>query len=96
MDNFEVNGDYVVCSLYDEQNTVERKKDLLFYNKIEEGFQKINKFKIEKLNFKNNLDFPFFINDIVIVCSSGTIVNWKDEKRWLFHPEHILARVDSI
>ena len=98
MDNnaFEVNGDYVVCSLFEEQDSATNAGGVLLYNKIEEGFQKINKFKIERIVKKNLTDFPFVAGDIVIVCSSGTIVNWKKgQKRWLFQPEHVLARIDK-
>ena len=97
MDNnaFEVNGDYVVCSMFEEQDSATNARGVLLYNKIEEGFQKINKFKIEHIVKKNLTDFPFVIGDIVIVCSSGTIVNWRGQKRWLFQPEHVLARIDK-
>ena len=92
--DFIVNGDYIVCSKYEEQVSITEQDGILLYNKIEEGFQKINKFKIESIVKKNLTDFPFNVGDIVIVCSSGTIVNWKDKKRWLFQPEHVLAKID--
>lgn len=95
MDNgaIEINGDYIVCSLFEEQASITKHDGILLYNKIEEGFQKINHFKIEQIVLKNLTDFPFVVGDIVIVCSTGTIVNWKGIKRWLFQPEHILAKV---
>lgn len=95
MDNgaIEINGDYIVCSLFEEQASITKHDGILLYNKIEEGFQKINHFKIEQIVLKNLTDFPFVVGDIVIVCSTGTIVNWKGIKRWLFQPEYILAKV---
>lgn len=98
MDNcdstIEVNGDFVVCSKYEEQQSITKCDGVLLYNKIEEGFQKINHFKIEQIVKKNLTDFPFAVGDIVIVCSTGTIVNWKGNKKWLFQPEHILAKIE--
>lgn len=94
-EDFEVNGDYIVCSLFEEQDSATNVGGVLLYNKIEEGFQKINEFKIEQIVSKNLTDFPFAVGDIVIVCSNGTIVNWKGKKKWLFQPEHVLARIDK-
>lgn len=94
-EDFEVNGDYIVCSLFEEQDSATNVGGVLLYNKIEEGFQKINEFKIEQIVSKNLTDFPFAVGDIVIVCSRGTIVNWKGKKKWLFQPEHVLARIDK-
>lgn len=95
MDNnaIEINGDYIVCSLLKEQASITKRNGILLYNKIEEGFQKINYFKIEQIILKNLTDFPFAVGDIVIVCSTGTVINWKGIKQWLFQPEHILAKV---
>ena len=93
-DFIEINGDYVVCSLFDEKSSITDCDGILLYNKIEEGFQKINKFRIEKITLKNLTNFPFRVGDIVIVCSNGTIVNWKGVKQWLFKPEHILAKIE--
>jgi len=91
--NFEVNGNYVVCSLFEEQDSASKVKGIELFNKIEEGFQKINRFKIEEIVGKEVAGFPFEVGDVVVVCSSGTTVSWKGMKRWLFQPEHVLARI---
>jgi len=91
--DFEVNGDFVICSKAEEQKTSVSKNGFVLVNKTEDGFQKLNKYRVERLTLKDSVDFPFAIGDIVIVASSGTVVNWKGNKRWLFRPEHVLAKI---
>ena len=95
MNNIDINGNFIVCSLFKEQENIIKNGNILIYNKIDEGFQKINQFKIEKINIKDNIDFPFKENDIVIVASSGTIINLNKTKKWIFKPEHILAKINT-
>lgn len=92
-EDFEVNGNFVVCSLFEEQDATTKKSGILLYNKVEEGFQKLNRFRIERLCFKDDVDFPFQIGDIVIVASNGTVVNHNNSKKWLFKPEYVLAKI---
>ena len=94
MDDFDVNGNFVVCSLFEEQDTTTKKYGILLYNKVEEGFQKLNRFRIERLCFKNDEEFPFQVGDIVVVASNGTVVNYNNSKKWLFKPEHILGKLN--
>lgn len=89
-----INGDFIVCSKFEEQKDVVENSGILLYNKIEEGFQKINKFKIEELHLSEKTDFPFSVGDIVVSASSGTKLKNDNKEIWLFHPEHILAKIE--
>ena len=90
---FTINGNFVVCSKYEEQEDFSKVNGIFVVNKIEEGFQKLNRFKIERLHFDSSIDFPFVPGDIVVSASNGTIVNFDGNKKWLFSPEHILAKI---
>ena len=90
---FSINGNFVVCSKFEEQYSLTKQHGVFLYNKVEEGFQKLNRFKIESLHLDSSVDFPFSVGDIIVSASNGTIVNFDGNKRWLFRPEHVLAKI---
>ena len=87
MRHFSLNGDFVVCSKIDKK---QKKSGFQIFNK-----EDINCYQIDELHLSDSFSFPFTVGDVVVSGSTGTVVNLGEGiKKWLFRPEHILAKVE--
>ena len=89
MKTISLNGNFIVCSKVDSE-TEKKMKGLDIYSE-----EKMNWYKIDSINSKEPMDFPFAVGDTVCSASTGTVIDLDGTKTWLFRPEHILAKIVS-
>ena len=85
-DMIDLNGDFVICERIDSES-LKNDSGVFIYNK-----ENVPVYKITGKHLSENVDFPFEVGDKVCSASTGTVVNLKGQKTWLFRPEHILAK----
>lgn len=86
MERISLNGEFIVCEKDEAADS--QIGSFTVHNKEE-----VPRFKIVEKHLKAESDFPFEVGDTVCSASTGTIVNYKGKKIWLFQPERILAKI---